>query len=546
MTKVIINLSFVYFLILHSPGVQANSPDCALPLPDELTLRKQIGQMFIVTIRGLRFKNEIPPSESLEATNGNTLKDKSTERDHKKTQFIFENRFTEEELDAVTKYYVGGIIVREEENLYRRKAIYKKNYNKAKSLFPPVDYILEDSIPLDQWISNLRRLNELSISHSGIPLLVSADAEPGAYIVFSQRSQLPIATRLQQDIPELGEVWTARRLATFQENTSWTFKYGQYIAKELVARGVHMNLAPNVSLPRTYFGQDTSRESLGTTIFHPQGGRIISWAADFRERDFGKDPFIRTYHANSFMQATKEAGLIPTLKHFPGNYSEEGINSRYKEPQCPHYALSKIFPDHFNRRFYESFFPFFEDPFEKMLVDDLYPFINARYKDAVMVAHSFVPNLASNLGGDPTVPILFSKEIVTDFIKNELGYKIVITDEMAILERFCVKDSKKWAQNGHTKIMGRHCRLHKTNCVPIDHRDAYWTQFSSLGDIVVEAVKAGVDLFIVANHARYPQENTWESVESVFQAVERGDIPYCRVKDAYDRVQAMKKEAGLT
>jgi len=535
------------FLIFSGHLLYADGVTCTKALPSDLELRKQIGQMFIVSFRGLHFLDGArrPKWEDFKKK----YKGKDAEKRYQYAKFYYDNRVRPKQLEAITKYFVGGIIVREEENLYRADAIYIKKYDTAKLLFPPVDYWMQDKISRNEWLSNLARLNNLSIQNTGVPLLIASDAEPGSYIVFGENTDMPISRNMPSvDIPSLGKIWTARRLASFQYNTIHTANYAVYLANSLRNLGVHLNLAPNAGVPRTYFGEDTNEKEFAKPIYHPQSRSIFGWAADFRERDFGPDPKLRLRHVNAFMNATRNVGVIPVIKHFPGNYSEEANSCRYVLPRCAG-GLPAIIDEWINdkRNFCPSFMPSFTHSYEEMIRNDLYPFVHADNKDVVMVAHSFVPNLNLKLGGDPLVPIMFSEEVITKYLKQTLGYELVVTDDMAVLQGYCMENEKAKSAPKNVKTFGRMCKISQNIgvCMPEDHPDKFWLQFQSIGDIGVRAVKAGVDLFIVSSYGDRPQEQTWDMTEKMFRAVKNGELSYCRVHDAYSRVIALKRKVGL-
>jgi beta-N-acetylhexosaminidase len=117
-------------------------------------------------------------------------------------------------------------------------------------------------------------------------------------------------------------------------------------------------------------------------------------------RSYGSEPEQVTELANAFIQATQEGGVLATAKHFPGHGLVKGDS---------HHKL--VFID------------------GEMKEAPLYQYLIDQQVMSIMVGHIAVENNPDyNTNG---MPATLSREIVTDLLKNEMGFKgIVTTDAM--------------------------------------------------------------------------------------------------------------------
>ena len=161
------------------------------------------------------------------------------------------------------------------------------------------------------------------------------------------------------------------------QNEQLIYEMGYEIGKQCQAIGVHINLAPVI---------DINNNPLNPVI-----GR----------RSFGEDHVHVAQRGKLYMQGMQDAGILSCAKHFPGHGDTH---------QDSHVTLPVINHD---KKHLESI--------------ELYPFkeaINAGV-DALMIGHLRVPALDQN----SIAP--FSYPIVTDLLKNELGFKgLIITDAL--------------------------------------------------------------------------------------------------------------------
>ncbi len=119
-------------------------------------------------------------------------------------------------------------------------------------------------------------------------------------------------------------------------------------------------------------------------------------------RAFSSDPEIAAQMAAAFARGLREAGILPTFKHFPG-HGDTGEDS--------HTGMAVT-----NRGR------------EEMRSCEWLPFALAGEGDLVMVGHISAPALT----GDDT-PATMSRTVVTDILRGELGFSgLVVTDSLAM------------------------------------------------------------------------------------------------------------------
>jgi beta-N-acetylhexosaminidase len=119
------------------------------------------------------------------------------------------------------------------------------------------------------------------------------------------------------------------------------------------------------------------------------------------DRSFGSDPALVTQYGGAYVDAFNEAGILPTLKHFPGHGnttgdSHDGVVSAPPLPQLRERDLV---------------------PYDTLLDRDV----------AVMVGHMVVP--------DVTIfgPASLSSGIVQDLLRDEYGFDgLIFTDSLSM------------------------------------------------------------------------------------------------------------------
>lgn len=218
-------------------------------------------------------------------------------------------------------------------------------------------------------------------------------------------------------------------------------------AQELTALGINMNLAPVLDV-----NINPDNPVIGV-------------------RSFGADPQLVANLGRAAVVACQTNGVIATAKHFPG-HGDTATDSHIGLPVITHTV------DQLNQI-------------------DLAPFRAATLAgiDAVMTAHILVPAL-----DDSGMPATFSKPILTDLLKGDMGFKgICITDALTM---------------------------------------AGARVFQTEEEMPVKAILAGVDVILMPEHLPL-------QYNAVVSAVKDGTIPMVRIDDAVYRILRVKIKHGL-
>ena len=182
------------------------------------------------------------------------------------------------------------------------------------------------------------------------------------------------------------------------------------------------------------------------------------------DRAFGSDPQLAASMVCAFIDGLHESSVLSSVKHFPGHGDTTADT---------HYGRVVV-----------------KKTWAQLLEAELIPFQAAfDTTDFVMIAHINLPNATSD-----GLPASISKELITDKLRGELGYKgLVITDSMAmeaITDQFTQEESAVLAVEAGVDVL----------LMPFD----YTTSF----DAIVAAVKSG----------RIPESRIDESVLRILQA----------------------------
>ncbi|MHA7944336.1 glycoside hydrolase family 3 N-terminal domain-containing protein [Formosa sp. 3Alg 14/1] len=154
---------------------------------------------------------------------------------------------------------------------------------------------------------------------------------------------------------------------------------GKHIGEHCKRLGIHFNFGPDVDI--------------NTNPKNPIIGN----------RSFGEDRDEVTEHAVAFMKGLQSAGVMATGKHFPGHGDTETDS---------HKALPTIT---FSEKRIDSIELY---PYKKMIKNGM---------ESVMVAHLNVPSLESR----PDFPSSLSKAIITDLLKEKMGFEgLIFTDAL--------------------------------------------------------------------------------------------------------------------
>lgn len=153
------------------------------------------------------------------------------------------------------------------------------------------------------------------------------------------------------------------------------------VGKQCKALGVHMNIAPVVD------------------VNNNPANPIIS------DRSFGESKEEVARRATLFMHGLRDARILSCAKHFPG-HGDTTVDSHCDLPIINH-------------------------SIERLTAIELYPFqqLIAAGVPAIMTAHLHIPALDDQAH----MPATLSKKIITNLLRNELGFKgLIITDGMVM------------------------------------------------------------------------------------------------------------------
>ena len=167
-------------------------------------------------------------------------------------------------------------------------------------------------------------------------------------------------------------------LGAIQDNRL-IYEMGKQIAQECRRIGIHVNFAPVADV-----NNNAANPVIGT-------------------RSFGEDRYNVATKSYMYMQGLQDGKVMACAKHFPG-HGDTDVDSHYDLPIIPH-SLDRL--DSI------ELYPF------KVLID--------RGIQSFMVAHLSVPALDDSKNR----PTSLSKKVVTDLLKDQLGFKgLVYTDGM--------------------------------------------------------------------------------------------------------------------
>jgi beta-N-acetylhexosaminidase len=191
-------------------------------------------------------------------------------------------------------------------------------------------------------------------------------------------------------------------------------------------------------------------------------------------RAYSNDTATVTKYALAFLKGLKEMGLVATGKHFPGR-GESDMDAHWGLPSVT-LDLATLHKVHIA-------------PYRALIEAGL---------PAVMIAHCSYPAI----NGDK--PACISREIVTDLLRKELGFKgVVTTDNMTmggVLQRY------------------------------------------EMSDAVVLSLAAGCDIILCRDESPI----RYEIIGKVLKAVKSGKLKESQIDESVQRVLKMRWDMGLT
>ncbi|MDE7365279.1 MAG: glycoside hydrolase family 3 protein [Ruminococcus sp.] len=204
--------------------------------------------------------------------------------------------------------------------------------------------------------------------------------------------------------------------------------------------------------------------------FAPVADVNISPYNELGSRIFSTDPQIVADMSGAVVDGLQSQGICSTLKHFPG-LGAGNSNTHY----------NSVWIDRTHEQLQQTEFPAFKGGIDAG-------------SDFVMVGHQITSASGDNLPGN------LSKVVVTDWLKNELGFKgLVVTDS---------------------------------------HSMGAITNVYTSGEASVLAIEAGVDMVLMPSSLA-------DAVAGVEQAVQSGRISEERINESVVKILSKKNELGL-
>ncbi len=285
------------------------------------------------------------------------------------------------------------------------------------------------------------------LSHEG-PLFIGIDQEGGW------------VSRLSGEKGFTQENISARDLG-MTDDSDKTYRYAAALGRYLEELGINLNFAPVVDLA----------VNLDNFIYK-------------RGRCFSEDTAVVYAQSEAFVRGMHDSRIITTLKHFPGHGSSTSDT---------HKGIADV-----------------SSTWTEIELEPYRRFIDEGYSDMIMTAHVINQELdrdgsvKNKLGEEGPIPATLSKKILTNLLRNQMGFQgIIVTDDMsmgAIADQYSLEDALKYAIN------------------------------------------AGVDMIILANH---DEDWTGDAVDIMERLVRKGEISAERIDEAYGRILRLKK-ADLT
>lgn len=316
--------------------------------------------------------------------------------------------------------------------------------------FGAVILFAENIKETEQSYNLMMDFQKAAVKDNGIPLIISTDQEGGNIYRLGS-----------------GTALTGNMALGATQEPMYAEKAGEIIGNELSVLGINTCLAPVVDV-----NNNANNPVIGV-------------------RSYGDDPETVGLMASSAIRGMEKYNVIGCAKHFPG-HGDTDIDS--------HYGL-----------------PIVNKTKEELLENELLPYNVAINNgiEMIMTAHIIYPELDNSLvysektGNQEKVPATMSKAIITDLLKNEMGFDGIVTTDAMIM-------------------------------------DAIATYFDEV-QAVKEAIKAGADLICMPYTIHNP--NDLKIIDGIIEGIENavisGEIPESRLDDAVSRILTVKEKRGI-
>ncbi|MBE6130049.1 MAG: hypothetical protein E7185_12360 [Erysipelotrichaceae bacterium] len=301
-----------------------------------------------------------------------------------------------------------------------------------------------------QTVTLIQEFKKANAEGDNIPLLIAADQEGGAV------RRIPFGT---YHIGNMG-------LAAIHDSNE-VRSAARLIGEELAALGINTNFAPVVDV-----NSDPANPVIGV-------------------RSFSDDPSVVSINAAAYLAGLNDENIIGALKHFPG-HGDTDTDSHTGMPQI---MLT----------------------YEEMKETHLKPFRNlAGDADIIMSAHIQFPLIddteyTSSDGSTVYLPATLSKKILTDILREDMGYEgVICTDSLAM-----------------------------------DAIREYYDPFEA----AVMAINAGADILLIPILEEMEPEDYSESLDDLVKyicsKVESGEISIGRINESVIRIMQLKEKRGI-
>ncbi len=286
---------------------------------------------------------------------------------------------------------------------------------------------------------NLEHIDQIAALTADIHARVPDDALPPWIAIDQEGGRV---TRIDDPLTPIPPMATLGKAADLRD----VGRISEVMATELATLGFTLNLAPVLD------------------VHSNPDNPVIG------DRAFSSDPTRVARCGAGFMLGHHTAGVVPCGKHFPG-HGDTDVDSHHDLPVLEHdrQRLNQI---------------------------ELYPFERAIAADIpmLMTAHLMVPAI------DPTYPATLSRRILTDLLRDELGFEgLVITD--------CLE----------MKAVSEHYGI---------------DEMLDLG------MAAGVDIFLIS-HSR----DKWQTaIDHLYRAAEEDPEKRAKIGANADRIRATRRQ----
>lgn len=218
-------------------------------------------------------------------------------------------------------------------------------------------------------------------------------------------------------------------------------------------------------------------------------------------RSFSSDANLVSKLAKPYIKALKSEDIISVAKHFPGHGNTDTDS---------HVGL-----------------PLINKTYDELINNELLPFnssIDANV-DMIMTAHIMFPNIEKSTyksiktGEEITLPATLSKTIITDMLRNDMGYDgVVITDALemdAINEHFDKIDAAKYSINAGVDILLMPIDIiSKKAMTELDEYINGIIELVNAGEISIERINESIKRILILKMKRGILNNTSEMSDS--------------------------------